>query len=140
MKITEIIVSAGRTFNHPYEQFSNLRPQVTYKATLEEGDDPDIATRDLQAKAEKSVEDHKQNTLQMLRELHYLSETQREAEDIERNLHRLSDRLKTIREENPKISLLGPVGNEKIVAEDMQFLGGRQYQAEPAKDGAMEEG
>ena len=40
MKITEIVVSAGRTFNHPYENFSNLRPQVTLKATPDEGESP----------------------------------------------------------------------------------------------------
>lgn len=31
MKVIEIIVSAGRTFNHPNESYSNLRPQVSVR-------------------------------------------------------------------------------------------------------------
>jgi hypothetical protein len=33
MKINSITVTAGRTFNHPHEQYSNLRPEVTMTAT-----------------------------------------------------------------------------------------------------------
>ena len=29
MKINTITVTAGRTFNHPHEDYSNLRPSVT---------------------------------------------------------------------------------------------------------------
>ena len=34
MKIQTITVTAGRTFNHPHEQYSNLRPEVQMTATL----------------------------------------------------------------------------------------------------------
>lgn len=34
MRIKTITVTAGRTFNHPYEQYSNLRPEVTMVADL----------------------------------------------------------------------------------------------------------
>ena len=33
-KITEITVSAGRTFNHPHESFSNLKPHVALKVEV----------------------------------------------------------------------------------------------------------
>lgn len=105
MKITEIVVSAGRTFNHPYENFSNLRPQVTLNATLDEGDDPHAATKELQGKAEKLVEDHKQNMLQTLRELHHLSMARQEVYDVERKLADLNARLKDLREGNPQLAL-----------------------------------
>ena len=106
MKITEIVVSAGRTFNHPYENFSNLRPQVTLKATLDEGEDSNAAAKELQGKAEKLVEDHKQNTLQVLHELHHLSMAKQEVYDVERKLADLNARLKGLREENPQLELL----------------------------------
>jgi len=57
MQVTEVIVSAGRTFNHPYESYSNLRPMVTVKARLGPDEDPTKAINQLQALAEKTVED-----------------------------------------------------------------------------------
>jgi hypothetical protein len=51
MKVTEIIVSAGRTFNHPYEDYSNLKPQVTLKATVDDGENFEDAVKELQRKA-----------------------------------------------------------------------------------------
>jgi hypothetical protein len=104
MKITEIIVGAGRTFNHPYEQFSNLRPQVTIKAILDDGDDPEEVIKDLQAKAESMVEDHKNNILQSLRELHTLSLRQREMASLEKQLREAQARLDEIRKEYPQIT------------------------------------
>ncbi|MDA8123503.1 MAG: hypothetical protein M0Z38_13185 [Deltaproteobacteria bacterium] len=105
MKITEIVVSAGRTFNHPYEQFSNLRPQVTLKATIEGEDDPLAAAKELQGKAEALVEDHKRSMLQTLHELHHLSMAKQEVYDVERKLANLNDRLTELRKENPQLVL-----------------------------------
>ncbi len=105
MKVTEIVVSAGRTFNHPYEQYSNLRPQVTLKATLDDGDDPAVAAKELQGKAEKLVEDHKQNMLRTLQELHKLSVAKQEMFDVARRLGELNNRLAELREENPQLLL-----------------------------------
>ena len=42
MKITNIVVRAGRTFNHPHESYSNLKPEVELTATLDEGDDAKV--------------------------------------------------------------------------------------------------
>ncbi|HQT97978.1 MAG TPA: hypothetical protein PK416_08890 [Thermodesulfobacteriota bacterium] len=105
MKITEIVVSAGRTFNHPYEQFSNLRPQVTLKATIEDQDDPLAAAKELQGKAEALVEDHKRSMLQTLHELHHLSMAKQEVYNVERKLADLNDRLAELRKENPQLAL-----------------------------------
>jgi len=105
MKITEIVVSAGRTFNHPYENFSNLRPQVTLKATIDDGDDAIAAAKELQGKAEMLVEDHKRSMLQTLHELHHLSMAKQEIYDIERKLAGMNERLKDLREENPQLEL-----------------------------------
>lgn len=104
MNVTEIVVSAGRTFNHPYESYSNLRPQVTMKATLQDGDDPDVATQALQAKCEKLVEDHKTQLLKQLEELYHLSQAKQEMADLEQRLKSSQVRLQQIRETNPRLS------------------------------------
>lgn len=53
MKITQITVTAGRTFNHPHEQYSNLRPEVVLHATLDDSDDVSESTRKLQQQLEE---------------------------------------------------------------------------------------
>lgn len=103
MQVLEIVVSAGRTFNHPYEQYSNLRPQVTMKANLQEGDDPDLAAQALQAKCEKLVEDHKTALLKQLEELYHLSQAKQEMADLEQRLKASQMRLNQIRIENPQL-------------------------------------
>ena len=84
MQITEIIVNAGRTFNHPYESYSNMRPSITLKATIEEGEDPIAATKALQAQAEGLIEDHKHHMLKSLAYLHDLEVCQAEVVRFER--------------------------------------------------------
>lgn len=110
MQVTEIVVSAGRTFNHPFEQYSNLRPQVTIKATLQDGDDPDKAAMALQAKAEKLVEDHKANLLKQIEELYHLSQARQEMADLEKRLKDSQRRITDIRENNPQLVLPGEMG------------------------------
>lgn len=63
MKVTQVEVSAGRTFNHPYESYSNYRPSVTLTATLDDSEDVAEATRKLQAQAEALAEEQKQQQL-----------------------------------------------------------------------------
>lgn len=69
MKVTEIKTNAGRTFNHPYESYSNLRCDVEMRATLDEGEDPVEATKALQAQCEVLAENHKQEMLMQIRGL-----------------------------------------------------------------------
>lgn len=108
MKVTEIQVSAGRTFNHPYETYSNLRPSVTVKATIEDGEDPTASINALQALAEKTVEDHKQGLLKSLEDLHELTERQREMTTLAEQLTRNQLRLDEIRRQHPQLSLPDP--------------------------------
>lgn len=101
MKITSINVTAGRTFNHPYEDYSNLRPELKLTAELEEGEDPVEAVRNLQARAEGLMEDHKNSMLKNLEELHHLSQAQAEAQGLENSLRRSAERLDALRKEHP---------------------------------------
>lgn len=105
MKVTEIVVNAGRTFNHPHESYSNLRPSVTLKATIEDGEDFEQAAKELQAKAESLVEDHKQNMLRSLEELFELETRQREVKGLYQEIKRAQERLNLIREETPQLEL-----------------------------------
>ncbi|HVX56956.1 MAG TPA: hypothetical protein VHA37_04440 [Candidatus Saccharimonadales bacterium] len=108
MTITKITVTAGRTFNHPHEQYSNLRPEVTLEATLADGEDPAKAARELQARAEGLVEDHKQGMLRSIEELYQLTEKQAEMRGLQRELERAQARLTELRVSHPELQLSNP--------------------------------
>ena len=72
-KITEITVSAGRTFNHPHESFSNLKPDVAWKVEVLPGEDAGEVAKALEAQVQGLVEDLKQSMLKSLEELYHLS-------------------------------------------------------------------
>lgn len=112
MKIETITVTAGRTFNHPHEQYSNLRPEVVLHATLEPGEDAAVAAKELQARAEGLVEDHKQGMLRSIEELWQLSQRQAEMRGLENELKRTQRRLEEIRKENPALQLVDGEGDE----------------------------
>ena len=97
MNITEIVVSAGRTFNHPHEEYSNLKPQVTLKAAIAPEDDPAKAVKDLQAMAEGMVEDHKQSMLKSISDLHQLSLREGRLRGLERQLRTVQEELNRVR-------------------------------------------
>lgn len=67
MHVTEITVSAGTTFNHPYEQYSNFRPAITLKASLNDGDDYKQCVADLQREANEIIERRKAEILEKCR-------------------------------------------------------------------------
>jgi hypothetical protein len=91
MKVTQITVNAGRTFNNPYESYSNLRPEVTLTASLDDGEDATTAAKALQAQAEGLVEEHKTKLLMDLDRLHtYQTRT--------RDIARLESQIKTAQE------------------------------------------
>jgi len=104
MQVQTIQVSAGRTFNHPHEQYSNLRPSVTMTATLEPGEDVAAATKALQAQAEQLVEDHKQNLLKSLEDLFDLTERQRELVQLSAQLEAAQRRIEQIRKVRPELT------------------------------------
>lgn len=104
MNITQISVTAARTFNHPHEQYSNLRPEVVLTATLAPGENVGAATKKLQAQAEGMVEDHKQGMLKSIEELYQLSQHQAEVRGLQQQLERAQQRLSEIRAENPGLA------------------------------------
>lgn len=106
MKVNTITVTAARCFNHPHEQYSNLRPEVSMTASLEDGEDPETAVRSLQHRAEGLVEDHKRGLLASIEELHKLGEFQQEMIGLQDQLQRAQARLQQIREENPSLQQL----------------------------------
>ena len=107
MKITNIVVRAGRTFNHPHEQYSNLKPEVELSATLDDGDDAKVAVQQLQSQAEGLVEDHKQGLLKSIEELYQMTEQQAELNGLQTQLQRAQDRIEEIRKAHPTLKLIG---------------------------------
>jgi hypothetical protein len=105
MKINKIVVTAGRTFNHPHEQYSNLRPEVTMEASLDDGENAGEAVKALQSQAEGAVEDHKQGLLKSIEELYQLSQHQAEVRGLQKQLSMTQDRLNEIRKEHPQLAL-----------------------------------
>ena len=99
MKVVEVTVAAGRTFNHPFEQYSNLRPNVTLKAVLDGDEDYAAAVQTLQAKAEALVEEHKQHMLRSLEELERLERYQQEVQSLEHSIRQSQERLDRLRQD-----------------------------------------
>ena len=97
MKITEVVISAGRTVSHPLESYANLRPQVSLKASIEDGEDYETVVRNLQAKAESMVEDHKNSLVKGLIEIDHLSRQQQRIESLERNIRDSQNELENLR-------------------------------------------
>lgn len=99
MTISEIKVSAGRTFNHPYESYSNLRPSIELIAILDDNDDADACAKALQAKAERLVEDHKTHLLESLRGIEEMQRRDQEVASLERQIAASQRRLEQVRQE-----------------------------------------
>lgn len=102
MKITEITVHAGRTFSHPFEQYSNLRPEVQLRATLDDGDDPVISVKNLQRQAEELVERQKQQILADLRQLERKARLDSSIASTEKQIKKLTDELNELKNGNVK--------------------------------------
>lgn len=109
MKVTQVTVNAGRTFNHPYESYSNLRPSVTFTAQVEDGEDYRAITHKLQAEAEQMVEDHKQHMLDSLHKLEEMNLREREIAKLDSLIKTSQSRLEALRcGEQPSLSLASP--------------------------------
>lgn len=57
MKITSVSVNAGRTLSMPGTSYANVRPQVTFTADIEPGEDAFAAAAVLTEKAESFLEE-----------------------------------------------------------------------------------
>lgn len=102
MIITEIIVSAGRTFNHPYESYSNLKPQLTLKATIQEGDDVQHSILALQDRAETMIEQHKQQMLADMEAMEHLRRYDQQIASLETEITKATQRLEQLKQMTPK--------------------------------------
>ena len=102
-QVQEIVVSAGRTFNHPFESYSNLKPSITVKATLNEGEDWEAATKQLQATAEGLIEDHKRHMLQTIEEVEELRRKGDEVARLDRQIRQAQERLDALRSGAPAL-------------------------------------
>jgi hypothetical protein len=110
MIITEICVTAARTFNHPHESYSNLRPAVSMTATLAAGEDADVAVAALQARAETLVEDHKAAMLASLDAIAEMTTIDSETARLEEQLKAAHARLQALlakRRELPATRAIG---------------------------------
>ncbi len=97
MKVREITVSAGRVIPHPFQSYANLRPMVSLKADIDDGEDYEQMTKELQAKVEGMVEDHSRYMVKSLEELHELSEKRAQAASLEGQIRRAQRDLDAIR-------------------------------------------
>lgn len=126
MEITQIKVSAGRTFNHPFEQYSNLRCDVHLDAKLSEGEDPKVATQALQAQAEEICESHKQDLLKQIHSLEQLTRANAEISQLEDRIAQAQSRVNKLRQERialdaPKVTTASfsyPAGADSDPADD----------------------
>jgi hypothetical protein len=105
MKVIKVNVSAGRVVPHPFTQYANLKPQITVKAIVEEGEDWQAVTKELQAHAEQLVEEHKDNLVRNLEEIENLSRKQREIASLSSGIRRAQAQLDAIRKEHPQLAL-----------------------------------
>ena len=123
MKVTTITIKAGRTFNNPYESYSNLKPEVELVATLEDGEDFEAATKALQAKAEGLVEDHKNALLKNLDEVDRMTKRQAEVSSLESSIKRSQASLDRLRKEaaDSGVPLALDAGNGDTTDEEQIF-------------------
>lgn len=113
-KIIEVTVAAGRKFNHPYEDFSNLSPHLSIKAEVQEDEDPTEVIRKLQAEAESLIEDHKQHLLASLRQLYLMSQYERKVARLESNITQAQEELEELREQQETLLPAGEGIQEQL--------------------------
>lgn len=118
MKITEIVVSAGRTVSHPVESYANLKPQLTLKAQLGDDEDPIQAAKQLQAQAEQLVEDHARNLSNAIRDAHDMELRTRRIQGLERELRLKQAELDHERQSLPELLLPADFANANDADEE----------------------
>jgi hypothetical protein len=74
--VTEITVSAGTSFNHPFESYSNFKPAVTIKVAVASDEDPKPIIERYQQRAHDLVLAEKSRILRALEQEHYREEAE----------------------------------------------------------------
>lgn len=113
MQITQINVNAGRTFNHPHEDYSNLRADISLQAVIEDGEDPIEATKELQRQAESMVEDHKQSMISDIEKVHQIARTRDQLERAKRYYSDQTDEIQRLERD-----LINLEGEDAFLLED----------------------
>jgi len=80
MVILEMTIHEGRTYNHPFEAYSNFKQGVSVKASLSENENPEREGKLLQERASLLMAEIKNKTLQSLVKLNSLEEAKRQIE------------------------------------------------------------
>ncbi len=105
MNVTQITVSAGRTFNHPHEAYSNLRPEVTMTATLDPSDDYEQAIKTLQEQAETLVEGHKEAMLKSIEGLYQLDQAKDRVGQLTSAIRKAREEIDYTLKEYPQLNI-----------------------------------
>jgi len=108
MQITEIVVHAGRTVNHPLESYSNLKPSLSLKATLGPDDDVIACLKQLQAQAETLIEEHKHRMIADIVALDGRMKLHADLASSERELQRLQSRIESLKNGTRKLDDKAP--------------------------------
>lgn len=119
MKLKEIRVNAGQTFNNPYESYANFKPSITLTYEVADGEQVSTeAIKSLQLEADRLCEEHKNKLLEDMRKAREKADYEGQVERLKRDLETAKGRiaekeelLKQMESEGPK-SLPYPIGHD----------------------------
>lgn len=94
MKIKNIKVTAGRTFPHPLENFSNIKFELSISAEIEESENFEKALDILRVEAETLAEAHKRELIEDHKKLEALKEQRRDVERLQENIDQNQEAIK----------------------------------------------
>jgi len=112
MQIQKIHVTAGRGFNHPFEQFANFRFDLHLEAVLSPGEHPGEALVELQAEAEAAAESHKRRILADIERLELIKQGEYEIERLKRRANeseQVAAELQKAQDTLAKLRGMGPL-------------------------------
>lgn len=98
MRVSEVEVAAGATFNDPHEDFRNHRPSVKLTGVLEPGDDPASSVKALQAAAAQFLAAERQRIIEARQAEEKEADAGRKAYDHVIRIARLEFELEDFRE------------------------------------------
>lgn len=90
MTIKAIHVTAGRTFNHPFESYANFKFDLSFQAELAPGEDHLTSLAALQVQAETLADEHKEKILSDVQRRRQIERINDQLEDMRRNVRHLA--------------------------------------------------
>jgi hypothetical protein len=100
MKVTNVTVWAGRTFNHPYENYSNFKPSISISADIAADGDYEKALEQLQTEAEQMMERHKERMLSDLERLRKIEFNTSRAERLHETIKQAEKELAVLKKDD----------------------------------------